>query len=144
MFALFLNPGKRTYRKLSSQPPNSPSWQNHSFTTFFLFPPLTFSKLPTTDLKTFFPAINFRLNGTLLLAIFANVFYLLLRPKLFAFLIWLPFPKKTRERIQKRNLTLKPLYHSLMVASSYLVWDLRKSMSSFDSLSLLPKQPIAI
>lgn len=39
-------------------------------------------------------------------------------------------------------LTLKPLYHSLMVASSYLVCDFKKSMSSLDNLSLLPKQPI--
>jgi len=40
-------------------------------------------------------------------------------------------------------LTLKPLYHSLMVASSYLVWDFKKSMSSLDNLSLLPKQPMS-
>jgi hypothetical protein len=40
-------------------------------------------------------------------------------------------------------LTLKPLYHSLMVASSYLVCDFKKSMSSLDSLSLLPKQPMS-
>lgn len=39
-------------------------------------------------------------------------------------------------------LTLNPLYHSFIVASSYLVCDLRKSMSSLLSLSLLPKQPI--
>lgn len=38
---------------------------------------------------------------------------------------------------------MKPLYHSLMVASSYLVCDFKKSMSSLDSLSLLPKQPIS-
>lgn len=38
---------------------------------------------------------------------------------------------------------LKPLYHSLMVASSYLVWDFKKSMSSLDNLSLLPKQPMS-
>lgn len=39
-------------------------------------------------------------------------------------------------------LTLKPLYHSLIVASSYLVCDFKKSISSLDSLSLLPKQPM--
>lgn len=41
------------------------------------------------------------------------------------------------------KLTLNPLYHSLIVDSSYRVCDLRKSMSSFERRSLLPKQPMS-
>lgn len=40
------------------------------------------------------------------------------------------------------HLTRKPLYHSLMVASSYRVCDLRNSKSSFVSFCLLPRQPM--
>lgn len=42
----------------------------------------------------------------------------------------------------KLMLTLNPLYHSLIVLSSYLVWVFKNSISSLDNLSLLPKQPI--
>lgn len=42
----------------------------------------------------------------------------------------------------KCTLTLNPLYHSFIAASSYFVCDLRKSISSLLNLSLLPKQPI--
>lgn len=42
----------------------------------------------------------------------------------------------------RKMLTLNPLYHSLIVASSYLVWDFKKSKSSLANLSLLVKQPI--
>lgn len=49
---------------------------------------------------------------------------------------------KNDEYQSKHALTLNPLYHSLMVVSSYDVWVLRKSISSLVSLSLLTKQPI--
>lgn len=39
-------------------------------------------------------------------------------------------------------LTLNPLYHSLIVLSSYRVCVFKKSMSSLDNLSLLPKHPM--
>lgn len=40
------------------------------------------------------------------------------------------------------TLTLNPLYHSFIVLSSYRVCDFRKSISSLDNRSLLPKHPI--
>jgi len=54
------------------------------------------------------------------------------------------YPQAFHEAFLFPTLTLKPLYHSFMVASSYRVCDLRKSMSSLLNLSLLPKQPILI
>lgn len=40
------------------------------------------------------------------------------------------------------KLTLNPLYHSLIVTSSYRVCDFKNSISSFVRRSLLPKHPI--
>lgn len=56
-----------------------------------------------------------------------------------------PFEFKIIElAVMSRSFTLNPLYHSLIVVSSYDVCVLRKSMSSFVSLSLLTKQPMLI
>lgn len=50
--------------------------------------------------------------------------------------------KPQNYRTKCAQLTRKPLYHSLIICSSYLVCVLRNSRSSLDSFSLLPKQPI--